>query len=68
MQLGDVVKVKGTKGCCNSTICFWEWEVVGLSTATFNETTVDVAMIKCNNDTEIVPVSKLEVLVSVKAA
>lgn len=62
MKPGDKVNIKPIKGCCNSTLCFWEWEVMEITRAKFTVIYEDVAMIKCNDQIEIVPVSKLKKL------
>lgn len=62
MKQGDKVRIKPIKGCCNSTLCFWEWEIMEITRAQFSVIYEDVALLRCNDQIEIVPVSKLEVL------
>lgn len=62
MKRGDKVRIKPYKGCCNNTLCFQEWEVLEVTRAHFSVIYEDIAIIKCNNEIEVVPVCKLEAL------
>lgn len=62
MKQGDKVRIKPTTGCCNSTLCFWEWEIMEITRAQFSVFYEDVALLRHNDQIEIVAVSKLVAL------
>lgn len=62
VKVGDIVKVKPMKGCCDSTLCMWEWEweVLAVGYANFVILREPMVMIKSGDNVRFVHESEVE--------
>lgn len=57
----DIVRVKPPRGCCNSTLCFQEWQVLSLFNVTVkNRPDIKMAVLESEGHVDIFRVARLE--------